>query len=1117
VKNIKEAEMFKRRLLFILLGAVLIILSYAPFSTVYAQICTDNDGDTYAIEGAACGAVDCDDNDPNVHPGAVEICDGKDSNCDGWSPPTDKDTDGDGTPACAGDCDDSDVNTFPGAPELCGDGKDNNCNYFIDENGCICPDSDGDGETAAYCGGTDCDDNDPLVQINCVGCTDNDGDGVAVEGGNCGPVDCDDSDPLVKPGVPDICDGKDTNCDGWKSPTDRDVDGDGSAVCAGDCNDNDSSIFPGAAELCDGVDNNCDFIIPANEKDIDNDGSRSCDIPSDCNDNDPAVNPGQPEICADGKDNDCDTEIDEVDCVVTCIDNDGDGYGTNAYLSCPNGAVNDCDDNDPAVNPGAVEGPFGQLSCTDTKDNDCDGLIDSAEAACQGNCIDNDGDGYGANGDISCPAGTAVDCNDNDPGVNPGATDICDGKDTDCDGFTVPSDVDSDGDGVAKCANDCNDTNPDIFPGAPELCDGIDNNCDFVVPLNERDSDGDGFRTCDIPGDCNDNNPNQYPGHAEECDNIDNDCNGTVDDSCSCTDADGDGQLSDHPLCGGGDCDNTDPTVYTGAAEICTDGKDNDCDGAADFQDADRVNCPGNCVDNDGDQYFMDISNSGIDCGDADCDDNDPNVHPGAADICDGKDTNCDGFQVSSDRDNDGDGVPLCAGDCDDNDPDRSPNLLEHPLRDTCNDGIDNDCDSAVDEADSACAPRSCNTKTSPKDSPHFFTLMNPGAVLTDPVDDTVHPDNNIMICEKCHAPDFADPVRFACQRCHADPADTSDPLNGTFKNQYPLDPPYGYGSAPNVGMHDSTVVGTKYGNWTMGSKGCVVCHNPHAQEQNNTFGTDYGMFIKEYICYDNDVTLQSVEELVELTAPSGSGSFADGGPHTANVCEMCHTRTNHHQRDGSAPGGQSHLDGQRCTYCHVHADGFLPTNSQATSPHNTELFNNNCDLCHVSTGPNPEDVDYRAIIPDENCQRCHGERTSHTSDTGRNPDASGSYTYNIMCVDCHNPMLPVEGNRKLLKPYINFNRADGSGNTNGSVMTNTTRRGAGSLGDGAPNDRNQCTVCHSLTSHDRYDGAGGGVHADSTDRSSSYCIVCHDHNRSFMAPGKTCAEENAPGINCEP
>jgi hypothetical protein len=1145
---------------FTILFSLCLLISMTLSAPAFAAQCVDLDGDGYGNPGnnkcnSGSNLTDCDDTDPAINPGAADICDGIDNNCDGFQAPTDVDADGDGVAQCAGDCDDGDINTFPGAPEIC-DGIDNDCNFILppdeadtdgdgfllcgavqdcddnnssvnpgaqetcsngiddncdgstDEDGCICPDADGDGHLLDVCGGTDCDDSDSAINPgatevcdeadnNCDGSIDEgfdgDGDGYA----SC--VDCDDTNPAINPGAADICDGLDNNCDGFQSPTDVDADGDGVPVCANDCDDDNANTYPGAPELCDGNDNNCDFIVPLDERDTDNDGVRVCDVPSDCNDNDPAVNPNSPEICSDGKDNDCDGTIDEPapDCEVTCVDNDNDGYGTNSDPSCPNGAVNDCDDSDPAINPGATEGPFGDLTCGDTKDNDCDGLTDTQEASCQNNCIDIDGDNYGANGDPSCLAGTEVDCDDNDPNVNPGAAEVCDGKDTNCDGFKPVTDVDGDLDGFPLCANDCDDTNPDKYPGAPELCDGIDNNCDFIVPLDERDIDNDGFFVCDPAPDCNDTDPFTYPGAFEECNGVDNNCNDVPDDldDCSCTDADGDGQVSDYFLCGGTDCDNNDDEVYLGAPEICTDGKDNDCDGLIDFLDPDRVQCPAECVDNDGDGYFVDSSSTGINCGPADCDDNDPFVNPGEAEVCDGKDTDCDGFKAQSDVDNDSDGVALCAGDCDDGDPDRYPGNLENPLRDTCNDTIDNDCDGLVDTVDPDCTG-SCEASTSPKDPPHFFTLLDPAN------DEPLEPDNSDLACGKCHdAVNFSDPIRYACQRCHADPADDTDPLNGTIKEQYPLDPPYGYGSAPNVNLHVT---------WTLGDEGCVVCHNPHAQEQNNTFGTDYGMYVKEYVCYDP----KGIEEFVEFTAPTGPGSFADGPPHTANICEMCHTDTNHHQRDGSAPGGQDHFNGQNCTQCHPHISGFAPTGGEATSPHNTDFFNENCDFCHVETNGV---VDFGAVIPDDNCQRCHGERSTHTSDLARNPLASGNYTYDLMCVGCHNPMLDVLGNRKVIRPFIDFDRTDGSGNVSSAQISNTTIRGVDSLSDGAPYAENICDGCHSMTNHNRYDGQNGGLHTDNVDRTGEYCMVCHDHDNAFMAPGKTCDEENLPGINCDP
>lgn len=83
------------------------------------------------------------------------------------------------------------------------------------------------------------------------------------------------------------------------------------------------------------------------------------------------------------------------------------------------------------------------------------------------NPIDNDNDGYD----------TSTDCNDDDPNINPGATEICDGIDQDCD-TVIDNGFDVDGDGYTTCAGDCDDTNPDANPGVDEIPgNGIDDNC----------------------------------------------------------------------------------------------------------------------------------------------------------------------------------------------------------------------------------------------------------------------------------------------------------------------------------------------------------------------------------------------------------------------------------------------------------------------------------------------------------------------------------------------------------------------------------------------------------------------------------------------------------------
>ncbi len=76
-------------------------------------------------------AWDCNDDDITVYPGAVEICDGKDNDCDGIIPSDEIDADLDGFMVCAGDCDDNDILTYPGAPARKQD-KDNDCSGFIE-------------------------------------------------------------------------------------------------------------------------------------------------------------------------------------------------------------------------------------------------------------------------------------------------------------------------------------------------------------------------------------------------------------------------------------------------------------------------------------------------------------------------------------------------------------------------------------------------------------------------------------------------------------------------------------------------------------------------------------------------------------------------------------------------------------------------------------------------------------------------------------------------------------------------------------------------------------------------------------------------------------------------
>ena len=107
------------------------------------------------------------------------------------------------------------------------------------------------------------------------------------------------------------------------------------------------------------------------------------------------------------------------------------------------------------------------------------------------------------------------------------------------------AEIDSDGDGFSECEGDCDDFNSAINPGATEVCDGIDNNCDGTIDEGVTtafyaDADGDGFgdasdtvEDCTAPTgyvtdntDCDDTNATIYPGAPELCDGLDNDCDG---------------------------------------------------------------------------------------------------------------------------------------------------------------------------------------------------------------------------------------------------------------------------------------------------------------------------------------------------------------------------------------------------------------------------------------------------------------------------------------------------------------------------------------------------------------------------------------------------------------
>ena len=251
----------------------------------------------------------------------------------------------------------------------------------------------------------------------------------------------------------------------------------------------------------------------------------------------------------------------------------------------------------------------GNVSLTVTA-TDVDGLTatDAVSFTVLPPPVDDDNDGFFSD----------VDCNDQDETINPGAAEICDGIDQDCDdevdeGVTTTFYPDTDGDtfgdpnaAIEACSlppdhvldnTDCNDSSDAIFPGAMEVCDGIDQDCDTQIDEGltttfYADNDGDSFgdpqttmAACTPPAgfvidasDCDDMQMSVFPGAPEVCNNLDDNCDAQVDEGVTTTfyrDMDGDGfgnRLVTTQACAvpngyattPDDCDDQDATVTTG-------------------------------------------------------------------------------------------------------------------------------------------------------------------------------------------------------------------------------------------------------------------------------------------------------------------------------------------------------------------------------------------------------------------------------------------------------------------------------------------------------------------------------------------------------------------------
>lgn len=513
------------------------------YMNVRVLTCVDGDGDTHLP--ISCGGGDCDDQDPDVHPGEPEVCnDGKDNDCNGDS-----------------DCADA---TCTGAPNCgcdtqersCSDGVDDDCDGDTD-----CADIECDarvcGTNGLTCLSGSCACPTGTVESACTDGVDDDCDGDI----DCADADCDTTtcgaNGLTCVSGACACPGGEASETSCSDGGDNDCDGDV------DCADSNCAGVPpcscaGSESACnDGVDNDCD-------------GDTDCDD-AECNGSSCAANgflcngsscacpgPATEGTCDDGVDEDCDGNTD-------CVDADCDGQtcggngltcaagacacplGELTEATCNDGNDNDCDGDDDcadadcngaacAVN-GLVcvgtscqcPGPGSEAACTDGVDEDCDGATDCADGDCNGQSC-------GANGEL-CSSG-ACNC----PG---GATESAcgDSADDDCDGSTDCADNDCDGLSCGANGELCSASVCSCPSASPEIActGGVDDDCDGATDCADIDCQFDIACACSPSG----------PTETDCSDTVDDDCDGSTD----CADSDCFGALcGTSNVCRGGSC-----------------------------------------------------------------------------------------------------------------------------------------------------------------------------------------------------------------------------------------------------------------------------------------------------------------------------------------------------------------------------------------------------------------------------------------------------------------------------------------------------------------------------------------------------------------------------------
>lgn len=469
--------------------------------------------------------------------------------------PRDDDFDGHAPLECGGDdCNDLNPNTHPGLPEDCFDGDDNDCNGVSDCFDPVCEGVPDCGCTPAP-GGEVCtngqdDDCDTTVDCNDVDCIGTPTCGCAMsEGLLCGNGFDDDCDDLIDCDDPDCAGDEVCACQGAIESCDNDADDDCDLLI--DCADPDcEGLFPctcvGAPEpeQCDdGLDNDCD------------------DLP-DCADPDcfvaPACSDCEAEICNDGIDNNCN---DQIDCADPACAFDPECAPTPEL--CNNGLDDDNDQLIDCADPDCVNAPVcvqSQSSCdtaalingSGTFFGDTTGNTNNTEGTCGGGAgeavfffvltepsrviLDSIGSEFDSVLYVrsgSCESGAEVGCDDDSGGVffsarldftllYPGTYFVF------LDGFTI--------DPFGGPNEGAFQLNVEIIENPPEICDDIiDNDGDVYADCADPDcTTAPGCAGCNAGA-----NPTAEFGVEACTDGQDNDCDGDIDcddEDCSASD-----------------------------------------------------------------------------------------------------------------------------------------------------------------------------------------------------------------------------------------------------------------------------------------------------------------------------------------------------------------------------------------------------------------------------------------------------------------------------------------------------------------------------------------------------------------------------------------------------